>query len=108
MYVYLTSNGTSTFMSITSEPAGCYIAPGWKLYMALETHLDVCTSILYKWKTESHSLISSIRRGFELSKMYGAVVHVSSIPVGELKKLSTYSMSVARVKNVPADFWVNL
>ena len=108
MFVYLTSNGTSIFISMTTEPAGCYIAPGWKLYMALETHLEPCSYILYKWRTESHNLVSSIRRGFELSKIHDAVVHVSSIPVGELKKLSKCPMSVGRMKNVPADFWVNL
>jgi hypothetical protein len=76
--------------------------------MALETDMGACSLILCKWKLECHDLISSILRGFELSKMYGAVVHVSTIPVGELKKLSTYPISNVGVKNVPADFWVNL
>lgn len=108
MYVYLTSDGSSIFISMTSEPAGCYIAPGWKLYMAIETPLDTCFVILHKWKKESYSLVKCIRRGFELSKRFNVPVHVSTIPVGDLKKISAYPETKSKIKNVPDDFWINL
>lgn len=109
MLVYLTSDGKNTFVGTATEPAACYIEPGWNIYMALEVSTHMLHVVTQRWKREARGLVSRINKGFKLSKQYFLTVHVANIRVGDLKCLDEYAPSVPGTpKIVPDSFWENL
>ena len=109
MYVYLTSDGKNTFIGTASEPAACHIATGWRLYMALEVSGHMNNTVMQKWKRESRGLTSRISKGFQLAKHFFLTVHVSDLPVAELKILNQYKAPAPDApKAVPDSFWKNV
>ena len=74
--------------------------------MALEVPDHLVTKILTRWKRESRGAESRVTKGLSLAKQFVLRVHVSSVPVGELKELSQYRPSVEGTpKPVPDSFW---
>lgn len=109
MYVYLTSDGKNTFVGSASEPAACYIEKGWNIYMALEVSDHMLQVVTQRWKREARGLVSRITKGFKLAKQYFLTVHVTNLPIGELKILNQYAPAVPGTpKVVPDSFWENL
>lgn len=109
MFVYLTSDGKNTYVGCASEPAACHIERGWNIYMALEVSEHMMQTVAQKWKRESRGLVSRINKGFKLAKQYFLTVHVSKLPIGELKVLAQYAPSApGNPKVVPDSFWENL
>ena len=109
MYVYLTSDGKNTFVGCASEPAACYVEKGWNIYMALEVSDHMSQVVSQRWKREARGLVSRINKGFKLAKQYFLTVHVTNLPIGELKILNQYAPVVPGTpKVVPDSFWEKL
>lgn len=74
--------------------------------MALEVPKHLVTKILTRWKRESRGAESRVSKGLSLAKQFVLRVHVSSVPVGELRELLQYKSEVEGTpKPVPASFW---
>lgn len=106
MYVYLSSNGSVTQIDCADSPSECKVQKSWDLLMALEVPKHLVTKILTRWKRESRGAESRVSKGLSLAKQFVLRVHVSSLPVGELKELQQYKSDVEGTpKLVPDSFW---
>lgn len=106
MFVYLSSNGSVTQIDCAEKPSDCIVQKSWDLLMALEVPKHLVTKILTRWKRESRGAESRVSKGLSLAKHFLLRVHVSSVPVGELKELLKYKADVEGTpKPVPDSFW---
>ena len=106
MFVYLSSNGSVTQIDCANTPAECKVQKSWDLLMALEVPRHLVTKILTRWKRESRGPESRVSKGFSLAKQFLLRVHVSSLPVGDLKELLQYRSEIEGTpKPVPDSFW---
>lgn len=106
MFVYLSSNGNVTQIDCAKVPSSCTVQKSWDLLMALEVPDHLVTKILTRWKRESRGAESRVSKGLSLAKQYLLRVHVSSVPVGELRELTKYKSEVEGTpKPVPNSFW---
>lgn len=106
MFVYLSSNGSVTQIDCANSSHECTVQRSWDLLMALEVPKHLVTKILSRWKRESRGSESRVSKGFSLAKQFVLRVHVSSIPIGQLKELLQYKSEVeGTAKPVPDSFW---
>jgi hypothetical protein len=109
MYVYLTSDHNVTFIGSAEEPAGCHVEEGWDLLMAMEVPSHMVHTVMNRWKRESRGAASRVNRGLKLANEFNLRIHVSAVPVGDLKSLNKFrSKGEGRPKDVPDSFWENL
>ncbi len=106
MFVYLSSDGKMTQIDCADAPANCTIQKSWDVLMALEVPKHLVTKIITRWKRESRGPESRVSKGLNLAKQFVLRVHVSSVPVGQLKELSKFKAEVdGAPKPVPDLFW---
>ena len=106
MFVYLSSDGSVTQIDCANSPPECKVQKSWDLLMALEVPQHLVTKILTRWKRESRGPESRVSKGLALAKQFVLRVHVSSMPVGDLKELLKYQADVhGSPKCVPDSFW---
>ena len=109
MYVYLSSDGHVTQIETAKTPEECQVGKNADILMVLQVPDHMVHDVVGKWKRESRGDVSRVKKGFKLAKQFMLKVHVSDIPIGELKVLQKYKPPTEGApKKVPVSFWENL